>query len=315
LAGLALALSRDEQLRWSALRVVTVVLLLGSWPLLTRPRDVPARMSGPLVMDFGRAPYLHRLQGGVRMGEALLLDYALDSNEIAPGEALTVTSSWQDLPDGAALRLELVALTAHLFPNTPAWAVAEGPLSGDSGVTTLALPDGISPGLYALRPTLLVGGIPQPSATAAGQSLGLLSLQPVQVRDIAPQGAPSGVLGAFGPTEGSPEITLRQASALRTEERVYQVDMLWQSERQATRNYQLSVRLMHADGTQIVARDLPPLAGNYPTSLWIPGHQYSDSLRIALPEDIDPTGVTDVEIVLYDLSTLAAIGSVAVPID
>lgn len=315
LAGLALALSRDEQLRWSALRVVTVVLLLGSWLLLTRPRDVPARMSGPLVMDFWRAPYLHRLQGGVRMGEALLLDYALESSEIAPGEALTITSSWRDLPEGAALRLELVALTAHLFPNTPAWAVAEGPLSGDSGVTTLALPDGISPGLYALRPTLLVGGVPQPSATAAGQSLGLLSLQPVQVRDIAPQGAPPGALGTFGPTEGSPEITLRQASALRTEERVYQVDMLWQSERQATRNYQLSVRLMHADGTQIVARDLPPLTGNYPTSLWIPGHQYSDSLRIALQEDIDPTGVTDVEIVLYDLSTLAAIGSVAVPID
>lgn len=315
LAGAALALSRDEQLRWSALRLATVVLLLGSWLLLARPREVPPRMSGPLLMDYSRSPYLHRLQGGVRMGEATLLDYALDSEEIAPGEALTVTSSWKDVPDSAVLRIEMVALTAHLFPNTPAWAVAEGPLSGDSGVSTVLLPQSIPPGLYALRPTLLVNGVPQPIATAGGQPLGLLSLQPVQVRDVAPQTTPAAVLGAFGPTEGSPEITLRQASAVRREDRVYQVDMLWQSERQAPRNYQLSVRLMRADGTQVVARDLPPLAGNYPTSLWMPGHQYPDSLRIALPEDADPASVTDAEIVLYDLSTLAAIGSAAVPVD
>ncbi len=315
LAGLALALFKDEKLRWDALWVATVMLLLGSWLLLARPREGPARMSGPLLMDFSRAPYLHRLRDGVRLGEAALLDYALNSNEITPGETLTVTSAWQDVPTDAVLRMEMVALTAHLFPNTPAWAVAEGPVSGESGVLTLAIPQSIPPGIYALRPTLLVDGVPQPSATVGGQPLGLLSLQPVQVRDIAPQGTSPGVLGAFGPIEGSPEITLRQASAVRIEARVYQVDMLWQSERQATRNYRLSVRLMHADGTQVVARDLPPLAGNYPTSLWIPGHQYPDSLRIALPEDADAASVTDVEIVLYDLSTLAAIGSVAVPVD
>lgn len=315
LVGLGLALCRDKQLGWGALRVATVVLLLGSWLLLAQPREMPSRLPGPLLMDMSRAPYLHRLQGGVRLGEATLLDYALTPNEIAPGETLTITTSWQGLPGGATLRIELVALTAHLFPNTPAWAVADSAVSGDSGVSTLALPQSVPPGLYALRPTLLVDGLPQPGTTAGGQPLGLLSLHPIEVRDVAPQGTPSGVLGAFGPSEGTPEITLRQASAGRTEARVYQVDMLWQSERQASRNYRLSVRLMHADGTQVVARDLPPLAGNYPTSLWIPGHQYPDSLRIVLPEDADPVSITDVEIVLYDLSTLAAIGSVAIPVD
>ncbi|MHB1318928.1 MAG: hypothetical protein ACYCYF_09960, partial [Anaerolineae bacterium] len=179
----------------------------------------------------------------------------------------------------------------------------------------IVMPRPMPPGLYALRPTLLVGGAPQEMTTATGRALGVVSLAPVQVLDIPPASPAPAALAAFGPAEGVPEITLREVHTARIGEDAIQVDMLWQCERQPTRNYQLSVRLMRPDGTQVVARDLPPLAGNYPASLWQPGHVYPESLRVDIPEDSAAGSVTDVEIVLYDGRTLGAIGSVAVPVD
>jgi hypothetical protein len=315
LAGTVVVLVRDPATRWTGLRVATAILLVGAWLLLSSPREAVTAREGPLVMDYVRSPYLHRLSGGVRVGAATLTDYAFDRESLAPGETLVLTGEWLNVAPASVLRVEFVPLTAHLFPGTPAWAVAETPLSDGITALEIVLPKSLPPGLYALRPTMLVDGAAQAMTTAAGQTLGLLSLAPVQVLDVAPDEPAPTPLAAFGPVDGSPEITLRQADAAQVGERTWQVDMLWQCERQPTRNYQLSVRLMRSDGTQVVARDLPPLAGNYPTSLWQAGHHYPDSLRIALPEDADAGSVTDVEIVLYDGRTLGAIGSVAVPVD
>ncbi|MGI6367034.1 MAG: 6-pyruvoyl-tetrahydropterin synthase-related protein [Anaerolineae bacterium] len=269
--------------------------------------------SGPLVMDWVRAPYLHRLRGGVRFGPATLQDCALDRESVAPGEGLTLSVQWADLPADATLELELVALTAHLYPDTVVWAGVAA--QGDLSTVTCPIPLDTPPGLYVLRPTLRTAGVALPAATAQGVPLGLLALQPIRVEDVAASGPVPAVLGPYGPSGSEPEITLRGAWAYAVGEHVCQVDMLWQSERQATRNYQLSVRLTDAEGNVLVSRDLPPLAGNYPTSLWIPGHRYSDSLVLRLPEGVDPARVSDAEIVLYDLQTLAAIGSVAVPLE
>lgn len=249
------------------------------------------------------------------MGAATLTAYSLDRQALAPGQTLSLTSVWQDVTPQSVLRLEVVPLTAHLFYGTPAWAVAQTVAHDGTTVLEIVLPPSMPPGLYALRPTLLVDGMAQDMTTTSGQALGLVSLAPVQVLDVAPGVSAAPALAMFGPTQGAPEITLREVGTARVEERILQVDTLWQCERQPMRNYQLSVRLMRSDGTQVVARDLPPLTGNYPTSLWQPGHYYPDSLRVAIPEDIDPNSVTDVEIVLYDGRTLGAIGSVAVPVD
>jgi len=308
------AVGRQRDALWTALRVATLVLAVATWLVLAGPVEPQTIADGPLVMDYVRSPYLHRLPGGVRMGPASLLHYSFDRDVVAPGEMVQVSTEWRDVPPGATLRLEMVALTAHLVAGSPAWAVAEAPVAdGDAGLALL-LPPRLPPGLYALRPTLLVDGVPQEAATAEGVALGLLALQPIRVLDVAARTDPPAVLARFGPPDGTPEITLREVQTAWVSERLLQVDMLWHSERQAARNYQLSVRLKGPDGSQIVARDLPPLAGNYPTSLWQACHLYPDSLRIALPDDARPSSVTDVEIVLYDGQTLAAIGSVAVPL-
>ena len=312
---LAYGMVRDARYRWAALGTTIPLLWIATWLLLASPVDATAARQGPLVMDYSRAPYLHRPAGGVQMGPLRLLDYSLDTTRVEHGETLRLTMLWDSVPDSATVRVEMVALTAHLFPGSPVWARAEAPIVGRETLIELPLPSWTPPGLYVLRPEVRVDGVAQPSQTADGRPLGLLALEPVQVPDMPTLAEPPGALAAFGPPERPPVITLREVLAYPVGDRAVQVELLWRSEAQAPRNYQLSVRIRAADGTQLAARDLPPLAGNYPTSLWRPGHLYSDGLLIELPPEVDPALATDVEIIVYDLQTLAGIGSVAVPMD
>ena len=91
---------------------------------------------------------------------------------------------------------------------------------------------------------------------------------------------------------------------------IVQVSLVWRAERQATKNYYLSVRLKRPDGSQRVARDLPPLLGGCPTSLWPIGSLIEDRVLLPLPggESVEPGDL--VEIVLYDRQTLRAVGTV-----
>lgn len=311
---LGYALWREPRYRWLALGVGTLLLWLGAWLLVAEPAETRPMRQGPLVMDYVRAPYLHHLSGGVQMGAARLVDYTLSATAFHPGDTLEVRTQWEGVPRGAILRVEMVALTAHLFPESSVWARGEGPVVESEARIALPLPAILPPGLYVLRPTLFVDGVAQPMMTSDGRALGLLALAPVQVLDVPPPFESPGALAAYGPPENPPVITLREAHAYRTKKGV-EIALLWRCEAQAPRNYRMSVRIRAADGAQILARDLPPLEGNYPTFLWRPGHLYADALRLEIPAEADAARATDVEIVLYDLQTLAAIGSVSIPIE
>lgn len=315
LALLVYALVREPGYRWAALAGTLPLLWVATWMLLASPIEATAVRPGPLVMDFVRSPYLHRPIGGVQMGPARLTDYSVSATELLPGETLRLAALVEGAPADALLRVEVAALTAHLFPGSPVWAWSEAPVVANLAELALSLPPQMPPGLYVLRPTLYIGGIAQPAETADGRALGLLALEPVQVRDAPPQIEPPGALAAFGPPDAPAVITLREVRAYFVGERTLQIELLWRSEAQAPRHYQMSVRVRAADGTQLASRDLPPLAGNYPTGLWRPGHVYADGVQIELPPDVNPARATDVEIVLYDLQTLAAIGSVATPME
>ncbi len=75
----------------------------------------------------------------------------------------------------------------------------------------------------------------------------------------------------------------------------------------------MSVRLQNGDGANLVSRDIPTLLGGYPTSLWRPGERIQDRVLLWLPED-GTDALATVEVVLYDRSTLAGIGSVTTPL-
>ncbi len=315
LTTLAYALLREPRYRWRALAASLPVLWIATWLLLASPAEPAPARQGPLVMDYVRAPYLHRPIGGVQMGPARLTDYSLDAESLRAGDTLRLLTLWENAPEEAVLRVELVALTAHLFPGSPAWAWGEASIVHGQAEISLPLSSLTPPGLYVLRPALYIRGAAQPAETADGRPLGSLALAPVQVQDTLPISEPPGALAFYGPPNSPPVISLREAHAYLAAERLVQVELLWRSEAQAPRHYQVSGRVRAADGSQLAARDLPPLAGNYPTGLWRPGHLYADALRIELPADVDPASATDVEIILYDLQTLAAIGTVAVPIE
>jgi hypothetical protein len=115
-------------------------------------------------------------------------------------------------------------------------------------------------------------------------------------------------LAVFGPEHVLPEISLLDIQIEEQEGQV-QVRLLWRAERQATKNYWLSVRLKRPDGSQRVARDLPPLLGGCPTTLWPIGGLIEDRVVLPLPDGERVESGELIEVVLYDRQTLRAVGT------
>jgi len=70
----------------------------------------------------------------------------------------------------------------------------------------------------------------------------------------------------------------------------------------------MSLRLEHPDGYVVVSRDLPPLLGGYPTSLWRPGELVADRVILILPQDETLRADYTLRVVLYDRATMRSIG-------
>jgi hypothetical protein len=155
---------------------------------------------------------------------------------------------------------------------------------------------------------VLKGGMPQRAHSLKGWSMGTLSLQPLQVMESRRATGRERALASFGPENRPPAVSLVGLEATHPRTGVVEVALTWRSERQAPLNYFLSLRLSHADGDNVVSRDLPPLLGGYPTSLWRPGELMTDRVLLAAPEDELPAGQYALEIVLYDRSTLKGAG-------
>ena len=142
--------------------------------------------------------------------------------------------------------------------------------------------------------------------------MGTLALKPVQVDSLRRASGDESVLATYGPPNGLPVISLVDASTTVAQDGVH-VSLTWRSERQAPLNYALSVRLNTVDGERIASRDLPPLLGVYPTSLWRPGELITDRVLIGLPAGASfRPGEDQLEVVLYDRATLAAAGTAVV---
>lgn len=308
---------RSRCYRRGALILASIALLAVIWLILVpSPKDQP-QAKGPPLMDFGRAPYLHGEPGGITLGPAHLLDYALSASRPKPGEKLYITTAWQGAQPDTLVRAELVAATAHLFRPNPVWAETSAPINGRQVEFVLNVPEDIPPGLYVLRLGVSQDGHERPIRTIEGQEMTRLALQPIQIVASRRATGQERVLGVFGPEGFSPVIALVDAQMHLSPKDLLEVALTWRSERQAPLNYMLSLRLNRADGSGIVSRDLPPLLGGYPTSLWQPGELVTDRVLLSLPEGVGagfnpvPTRYT-LEVVLYDRMTLKAMGTATV---
>jgi hypothetical protein len=325
LAGLAVWLG---MIGWPALaercyrrRLIAGIGLLALSLSLTRlaqpaceraPGSAPAATQAPpRIMDWARAPYPH--QELVQFDGAQLLATELSQDDLLPGSSLVVRLTWDVGAPAHTARLELRALSAHLFAPAPVWAVAEAPLESATQALNLPLPLDLPPGYYALYLDLLRDGAALPPTTAKGVTMDglVIATLPSHHQRLARGDEP--ILAAYGPPERLPVIALLGAQAQRQGDSLV-VTLDWRSERQAPLNYYLSLRLVHSDGSTVVSRDLAPFAGNYPTSLWRPGELLSDRVLLPLEQNISLEGAI-LEVVLYDRLTLAGVGAGSVPLE
>jgi hypothetical protein len=307
--GTAPTLCASRRRRIAALAGVGALGLWIAWVTWLAPSPTRTEASGLLVMDTLRAPYLHHENEPVSLGAVRLLGCRLGQSPRSAGDTLEIELDWDWASEAHRVQLVLVGATAHLFDDAPAWAQIESAIARPHMALSLRLPDAIPPGLYVLRVHVFLDGKDQPPRTARGLELARLALAPLQV--IGSQGATGQerVLGSFGPPYEPPVISLVGAEPVSRGEREIQVSLTWRSERQAAVNYALSLRLLRSDGSQIAARDLPPMLGGYPTSLWKPGEVLSD--RVIVRWQGEPVGLGyGLEIVLYDLYTMRAAGTV-----
>ncbi|MBC7235459.1 MAG: hypothetical protein H5T69_06420 [Chloroflexi bacterium] len=282
--------------------------LVGAWIWLAPIPASETQSSGPLVADMDRAPYLHVEPSGVFWGAARLLDYTLTPLELVPGDVLDVTLCWDTPRPELRLEIELVGATAHLFRPEPVWARAGQNLDARQMTVSLRLPPYLAPGLYVLRPRLYLGNQELVPRTARGQAMGRLVLRPIQVREAIRASGEEQVIAWFGPPYSPPEIALLRADT-SWQGREVTVELLWRSERQASLNYWLSLRIVRPDGSHLVSRDLPPLLGGCPTSLWRPGTLLQDRVILKVPREERLGPGYALEVVLYDRRTLQAVGT------
>ncbi len=293
--------------------IVVIVLMAFILQILVAPEPSveAAPPKGPLVMDFDRAPYLHEEPGGIFFGANRLLDYTLSASEIRPGEALEVTFHWR-WAKGAQVKVELVGATAHLFSPSPVWVQATADITVAYTTLKLLLPEDIPPGLYVPRLSVLQDGKLQNVYASNGMPMGTPALSPVKVTTGRRATGQEVALGHFGPEWALPVIDLVSVKTAWLEKRLLEVTLTWRTQRQAPLNYMLSLRLNRPDGSQLTSRDLPPLLGGYPTSLWVPGELVTDRVILVLPDDAAPGSGYQLEVVLYDRMTLKAMGTVTV---
>jgi len=74
--------------------------------------------------------------------------------------------------------------------------------------------------------------------------------------------------------------------------------LYWQATARPTQDYTVFVHLLQ-NSTQLAVADGPPLSGDCPTSLWLPGDSIEDAHLIPLPADLRP-GEYQITLGLYD---------------
>lgn len=277
------------------------------WVAWLAPRPAGEVLPGPLVMDFARSPYLHAAREGVHFGEAELLGYRLDRTSASPGETVRITFRWGGAWQGLRLRVSLMGASAHLFDDPPIWSDVAYDLTTEETDVLVPIPPETPPGLYVLRVRLYQEDEDLPMRTANGLKLARLALQPLWVVGAQKATGQEPALASFGPPQEPPVIRLVSVSQRTQGERV-EFTLRWRSERQAPLNYFFSVRLIGGDGAIIAQKDVPPLLGGYPTSLWEPGTLITDRVILRVRE-AEARAARDAEIILYDRYTLQAVGT------
>ncbi|MGC9398220.1 MAG: 6-pyruvoyl-tetrahydropterin synthase-related protein [Anaerolineae bacterium] len=261
--------------------------------------------AGPATFfDFVQMPYPHR--GPVDFGAAQLTTVRAPDTAV-PGETLNIELAWADVtaPLTGTLRLVSPATPRHNVPLT----LAETSFAVKAVQTArLALPGDLARGLYLLQLRVHDDAEERFGQTAQGRGMGAFYIGAVRVPGGPPLPADAPQVAALG--DGA--LTLHAVEAHQVDPRTLALAFTW-STRGTPRNWSLSLRLRDATGRQLVQMDLQPGYGYLPTTLWTPGEQVVDHLRMPLPEGLAP-GAYTLSVITYLQATMQEGGEVDVPV-
>jgi hypothetical protein len=264
-----------------------LLLLLARWP---QP-DLPA---ADLNWDFARMAYLNHAGSGVPYANETRLErYEYSAETLAPGETLTIEMAWsgEGLAENPAAA---VALYSPAITRPPILAEVEPPplaqemivLAAQTAVS-LQIPADAPPGLYI--PRLVVDGADP--LTPSGQGRGALFLRPVQV------------LAADEDGSSGRELDVAVDTAVFREDGTLDLHLAWWTARPLSANYNLSLRLLDANGQWLRQLDTQPGFGFLPSSGWRPGRWTADWLALRLPDLPPAAGPFPLLVQLYDVGS------------
>ncbi len=275
----------------------------------TRPPD-----QGPLdqTMDFDRLPYLHHNPQGVNFGgTARLESYQLSADEVEAGETVEVVIHWDEVKgEGLEASVRLTSPAEYLF-HTSADLVEESVIiSSPRGATRhrLKVPEEAVRGLYLISVRLRDEEGEIRPITERGETLGATYLRPLRVRSQCMATGDEPTLASFGPG-----IVLSEVEANQKTPEALEASLTWRVIEPVAANYGLALRLRDWDGQTLASLDTQPHYGLYPTSLWLEGEMISDRHVLPLPEGAPPGADYSLEVILYEVASLAPIGTAQIP--
>jgi hypothetical protein len=290
------------QIRWSVVICHASLVVLPLLVLLLLPRR-SFDGEADLTMDFDLMPYLHHNPEGMDFGGvARLAGYALSTEELAPGDTLTVTLNWAGAVEGAyTATVRLVSPAAVRYDVEP-FAGSSQPVIHNS--LALRVPADIPRGIYLLQLRLFGPDRELRAHTPGGRTRGTLYLRPVRVPRGPSLPRNASVLAPFGSA-----IRLHAATVAQPAPDQLAVRLAWSATQPVAANYSISLRLLDADGQlRVSPPDTQPGYGFLPTGLWRPGELVTDQYTLVLPDDLPAGGGYQLEVVLYQAPTLEPVG-------
>jgi hypothetical protein len=313
--------TQNSKLRFLALAIL-LVGVFGFWISDRCAADYPTTRlldQGPSdqTMDFDRLPYLHHNPQGVNFGEmARLKSYQLSADEVEAGETIEVILHWDEIKgEGLEADVRLLSPAEHLFHTSASLdedSAPIPPLRGTEGGAThhhLKVPDEAVRGLYLVSVELRNETGEIRPITEGGETLGTTYLRPLRLRSQRWATGDEPTLASFGPG-----ILLSQLETEQKTPAALETRLTWRVMQPVAANYGLALRLRDWDGQALASLDTQPHYGLYPTSLWREGELIDDGYVLPLPEGTPPGDDYSLEVILYEVATLAPIGTARVSV-
>jgi len=302
----------DEATRRRGSFFIVTSLLVASLltGVLLRMRPAPESDVSDLTMDFDRLPYLHHNPQGVNFGgTARLKNYELSVDEVEAGDTIEVVLYWDEVKsEGLEASVSLTSPADYLFHTSA--CLAEDSISLRDGTTHhhLKIPEEAVRGLYLISVKVRDGEGEIRPITERGETLGTTYLRPLRVGSQRWATGDEPTLATFGPGIVLSDVETEQKTPEALETR-----LTWRVVEPVAANYGLALRLRDGDGQTLASLDTQPHYGLYPTSMWQEGELIDDGYVLPLPEGTPPGDDYALEVILYEVASLAPIGTAQIP--